>query len=149
MTGDEPHYLVMSQGFLQSGALEQTQPYIYEFKNRVITPSGLETPGTIPDMSNSYTFLGPNGLFNYHNLGLPALLMLPFLLGGVAGAKIAMVLFSSLIVLLAWHLSGLFSRTASVRIMATLACTLSSTLIPSANQIYPDLLGGTLSFTGF
>ena len=41
VTGDEPHYLVMSSGIAKQGSLEQTAPYMEEFKAREIYKHGL------------------------------------------------------------------------------------------------------------
>lgn len=148
MTGDEPHYLIMSQGFLNSGAIEQTQPYLDEFNSRTIVKAGLAPPGTIPDIYNTHAFQGPNGLYNYHNLGLPLILAPAMLLGGVMGAKIMLVLLGALAVVLAWKLSGLLTQDSSVRFYATLATSSTSVVVLGANQIYPDLLAGIVCLAG-
>jgi hypothetical protein len=41
ITGDEPHYLVISSGIVKQGSLEQTAPYQEEFKTREIYKNGL------------------------------------------------------------------------------------------------------------
>lgn len=148
MTGDEPHYLVMAQGFLTSGSLEQTQPYIYEFKHREIVKGGLAPEDTVPSIFNSHTFLGPNGLYNYHNLGFPLILLLPFLIAGVAGAKFTLVVLGALAVVVTWKVAGLLTADSTVRFLATLVCSVCSVVILGANQIYPDLLAGVICLLG-
>lgn len=147
VTGDEPHYLVMTKGLLQ-GSLEQTQIYTDEFRDRAIFPDGLAPVGSLPSPENTHVVQGSRGLFNVHNLGLPLILMVPFLLGGILGAKVAMVFLGSLAVLFTWKISGVFTQNTRIRALATVVACLSSTLIPASNQIYSDVLAGTLALGG-
>lgn len=148
ITGDEPHYLVISSGIVKQGTLEQTVPYKEEFKDREIYKHGLAAKDAQPSAENTHAILGPNGLYNVHNIGLPILLALPFFFGGVAGAKIMMLIFGSFIVVLAWRFSSFFSENKVHRLCAVIAATISIPLIPASNQIYPDILAGLISLTG-
>ena len=71
VTGDEPHYLVMTSGIVKYGSLEQTRPYQDELEKNDLFKSGLPDTHALP---------GPNGFFNVHNIGLPVLLAVSFLL---------------------------------------------------------------------
>lgn len=148
ITGDEPHYLVMSSGIVKQGSLEQTAPYREEFKARKIHKHGLAPEDAQPSPQNTHAVLGPNGLFNVHNIGLPLLLAIPFLLGGVLGAKLAMVFFSALVVMAAWKFSSHFTEDKIQRLWAVIAATISLPLIPASGQIYPDVLAGLISLVG-
>lgn len=148
VTGDEPHYLVMSNGIIQYGSLEQTAPYKEEFKAREIYKHGLAPEDAQPSPENTHAVLGPNGLFNVHNIGLPLLLAVPFLLGGVLGAKLMMVFIGSLVVIAAWKFSSHFSENKIHRFWAVIAATISLPLIPASNQIYPDILAGLIALIG-
>lgn len=148
VTGDEPHYLVMSSGIVKQGSLEQTEPYREEFKAREIFKHGLAPEDAQPSPENTHAVLGPNGLFNVHNIGLPLLLAVPFLFGGVVGAKLIMVFFGSLVVIAAWKFSSHFSENKIHRLWAVIAATISLPLIPASNQIYPDVLAGLIAITG-
>ncbi|MDF3054877.1 MAG: rane protein [Gammaproteobacteria bacterium] len=148
VTGDEPHYLVMSSGIVKQGLLEQTAPYREEFKAREIYKHGLASEDAQPSPENTHAVLGPNGLFNVHNIGLPLLLAVPFLLGGVVGAKLFMVFFGALVVIAAWKFSSHFSENRAHRLWAVIGATISLPLIPASNQIYPDVLAGLIALTG-
>lgn len=148
VTGDEPHYLVMASGIIRHGQLEQTIPYQEEFKTKAIYKSGLAPADAIPSPQNTHTVQGPHGLYNVHNVGLPLLLAVPFLLGGVIGAKIFMILASGLGVVLAWKISALFSQQTNNRFWAVVAVAVALPLLPASNQIFPDLLAGLLALTG-
>src|SRR5512139_2875207 len=91
VTGDEPHYLVMAKGIGKYGSLEQTLPYREEFEKDEISKFGLGPYGAEPTPENAPVIAGPHGLFNVHNIGLPLLLALPFMVGGIVGSKIFMV----------------------------------------------------------
>jgi hypothetical protein len=147
VTGDEPHYLVMASGIVKNGTLEQTEPYREEFKTRKICP-GLAPKDAQPSPNNTHAFLGPHGLFSFHNIGLPLLLAVPFLFGGVVGAKLMMVFFCSLVVIAAWKFSSHFSDNSIHRLGAVIAATISLPLIPASNQIFPDALAGLIALTG-
>lgn len=148
ITGDEPHYLVISSGIVKQGSLEQTAPYREEFKAREIYKNGLAPEDAIPSPDNTHAILGGNGLFSVHNIGLPFVLAVPFFLGGVVGAKILMVFLGSLVIVCAWKFSSLFSENENHRLWAVIAATISLPLIPASNQIYPDVLAGLISITG-
>lgn len=148
VTGDEPHYLVMANGIVQYGSWEQTNPYNEEFTTRKIYRHGLAARGALPVPANTHAVSGPHGLYNIHNIGLPFLLALPFLWGGVIGAKIFMVLCGALVVTVIWKYSSIFSESQTQRFWAVLAVTISLPLLPAASQIYPDLLAGLIALVG-
>jgi hypothetical protein len=148
VTGDEPHYLVISSGIVNYATLEQTKPYQHEFKTKAIFKAGLALPNAIPSPQNTHTTQGPHGLYNVHNIGLPILLALPFLIGGVLGAKLFMVLVGCLTIAIVWRISGIFSNNTTHRFLSTLATCIAIPLIPASNQIYPDILAGTIALCG-
>lgn len=140
-TGDEPHYLVMANGLAQHAALEQTLPY--QDANQPGQPQRFNLPP-----GDMHTVVGPRGLYNIHNLGLPVLLALPFTLGGANVSKLFMIACGAMVVLSAWRISGLFSGDTGTRRLAVLASCIGAPLIPAGTQIYPDLLAGLLALTG-
>ena len=146
--GDEPHYLVMADGIGRYGSLEQSLPYKDEYLSKKIYKHGLGKPGTETSAENFHVVQGPNGVYNVHNIGLPILLTIPYLLAETEGAKLMMIAAGALVVLGAWGFAGLFAGTQTQRFRAVLAVTLSMPLIPAANQIYPDILAGVLALAG-
>lgn len=140
-TGDEPHYMVMANGLARHGALEQTIPY------QDATRPGQARHFNLPP-ADTHAIAGPRGSFNVHNLGLPLLLAVPFVVGGVNVSKLFMIICGAGVVLSAWKISGLFSSDTGARRLAVLASCIGAPLIPAATQIYPDLLAGLLSLTG-
>jgi hypothetical protein len=148
VTGDEPHYLVMADGIGENGSLDQTLPYKEEFKKKNIYKPGLAAQDVEPSAENTHAIPGPHGFFSVHNIGLPLLLTLPFLFGGVVGAKLFMIFFGAAGVVLTWKITGLFSSEKKHRYWSTLAVCVSLPLIPASSQVYPDILAGLLSLTG-
>jgi hypothetical protein len=148
VTGDEPHYLVMASGIARHGSFEQTVPYSEEFRKKEIYKPGLTPSNAVPSLQNTHAGQGPNGLFNVHNVGLPLILSLPFLLGGVMGAKIFLILVGGLAVVVAWKISGVLVANPQTRFLSTLAVCVALPLIPSSNQIYPDILAGIIALSG-
>jgi hypothetical protein len=147
ITGDEPHYLIMTSGIIHDGTLEQTTPYAREFAAREIYPGILAPAGATPTPSNTHAIESKNGLFNVHNIGLPLVLALPFLIGGVAGAKLFLVIASSALAILAWKLTAYAGISARQRASAVIAATCGLPFLPAASQVYPDLLAGIIALT--
>ncbi|WP_371232166.1 hypothetical protein ACAW63_05285 [Pseudomonas sp. QE6] len=145
VTGDEPHYLIISQSLASYGSLELTRAYEDEFASHQLVKEGLAAPGTPAADSNTHAAGGANGRYSFHNIGLPLLLTIPFALGGVWAAKLFMVLLSTLGVLLSWRIAlhaGLDRRLAT---LGVLALTAGLPLVPAAGQIYPDVLAGSIA----
>jgi len=145
VTGDEPHYLVMADGLLPTLEIEQSGPYIREFRTRTIYPGGLAPREAVPDENNTHAVAGPRGLFNVHNLGLPVILAAPYLVLGELGARLTMIAVGagivSLLTLIA--LSAGLDRRRVYLIVTPLVVGLP--LLPASTQIYPDLPAGLFS----
>jgi hypothetical protein len=139
ITGDEPHYLVMTSGFIRHWSFEQTLAYAEEAKTHDIFKARL------PDM---HAERGPNGLYNVHGIGLPILLAVPFAVYGVLGAKIFMILTGVGVVATSWAISGLFTTNRLNRLCSVIAVCIGMPLIPASNQIYTDIPAGAIALWG-
>lgn len=148
LTGDEPHYLVMADGIAKHGTFEQTLPYQDEFQNKRFYPQGLVGSASADADVLGDARRGPHGMFNVHNVGLPLLLALPLLVGGILGTKLFLILISGLIVGVAWKASGEFSDAEGARFWTVAALCLSLPFIPAANQIYPEILAAVICLFG-
>lgn len=148
VTGDEPHYLVMTEGLIKYQSFEQTKPYKDEFESRTIYKGGLAPAGAEPRPENTHAVIGPNGLFNVHNIGLPILLIIPYLLGGIWGAKALMIAIASATIYVVWRIAERIDENDSNKFWIVLLCCFSALTIPHANQIYPDLPAGLISLIG-
>lgn len=148
ITGDEPHYLVIADGLLPTFELEQTGPYTREFQNRTIVAGGLAAKSASPTPSNTHAEIGPHGLFNVHNIGLPALLSIPYLLGGEIGARFAMIAMGALAIFLILKMLSLSGISARGQAAIAVPLCIALPFVSGATQIYPDLPGGALCLLG-
>jgi len=147
ITGDEPHYLVIANG-LAGFELEQTGPYTREFRDKTIYPNGLAPSDAVPNPSNTHAQEGPRGLFNAHSIGLPIIIMVPYLLGGEVGARLTMIALGGMIVWLLTQILLLTTLSPRLRFGILLPLVIAMPLVPAATQIYPDLPGGLLCLLG-
>lgn len=149
VTGDEPHYLVMADAIVHDQSFEQYAAYQREFDSRAIHAPGLAPPGATPDPTTTHAVEGPNGLYNVHNIGLPLVVSVPFLVAGSGGVKVFLVLATSLIVVLAWRWSALFTDSTRARVLAVAVVGSSAPFLAGGNQIYPDLLAGVIALYAY
>lgn len=146
-TGDEPHYLVMANGIVTQHSLEQTAPYQAEFRERRFYP-GLAPPGSAVGPLTAQVVLGPHGAFSIHNIGLPTLLAGPVALGGIAGARLALVAVASLLGWLAVLATGAATGRWWRPLVVSVALTCSLPFLTAAGQIYPDVTAGAVYLAG-
>lgn len=145
VTGDESHYLVMADGLVQDQTFEQTNAYKREFKTKTICSGGLASAESIPSPKNTHAIVGPHGLYNIHNIGLPILISLPYVLTGIIGVKIYLVLLSSLIIIISYKTASLFSESNFTKAVSVIAASFSPNIIVASNQIFPDFMAGLIS----
>lgn len=138
----------MADGLLPTFELEQTGPYAREFRNYTINSFGLAPRGALPTVDNTDAIQGPHGLFNIHNLGLPIILAIPYLFGGVLGARLTVIAIGALVIAFLALIARACGATdkQTFAIMGPLA--LGMPFIPASTQIYPDLPAGFLLLIG-
>jgi len=139
VTGDEPHYLIMTNGIVKYKTFEQTKAYKEEFITREIYSPGLAPKVANPSPENTHALLGENGLFNVHNIGLPLLLAIPFSIGGVIGTKIFMIFMGGLIIFNFWNFANQYFQNKNVNFALLLPIAISQPIVFASNQIYPEL----------
>ncbi len=144
ITGDEPHYLVIADGLLPTFELEQTGPYSREFQTRTIYPAGLAPRDATPNPDNTHAEIGPRGLFNVHNIGLPILLAVPYLFGGEIGARIAMIAMAALVVILLVRLVATTNLSPTRQFLTVLPLVVALPFVTGGTQIYPDIPAGVI-----
>ncbi|RFA22529.1 hypothetical protein B7R25_02590 [Subtercola boreus] len=145
ITGDAPHYLVITRGILIDHTLEQTVPYREAFEQGLFLGSGITEP---PSPANTHAYLGPHGLFNIHNFGLPLLLVVPYALQGVLGVQVFLILVGGIGIVVFWKISGVFTPMRWVRALSVAAVGLAMPLLSSSSQIFPDIPAGVLCLVG-
>ncbi len=147
VSGDEPHYLIMTSGIVRHRTLEQTLPYKEALASKKIPQPGLAPSWAIHAPPDTHALQGPHGLYNVHGVGLPLILAPAFAVAGIIGVKAFLVLLSGITVILGWRFSELFTKDLKVRALAVVTTCFGLPLIPAANQVFPDLLGGIISLS--
>jgi hypothetical protein len=136
--GDEPHYLLISESIISDGDLR-----VYD-DSVTTTPVHLDNPSVAEPIRDVPHVARESKGYSIHGIGLPVVLSLPYLLGGVTGAKFAMAALAALWPFLfyrvVYRITG--SKLLAVLVALTLACGLP--YLAASNQIFPDLLGGLI-----
>jgi hypothetical protein len=125
VTGDEPHYLIITHSLVYDHDLLLTNNYQSSYW-------AADQP---------YHTVGE---YSIHNIGLPLLLVVPYKLAGMAGGRVFMAIVAMCFPLLFYRVlvSVTGSHLWSILVAATVATGLP--FLAAANQIYPDLIGGLL-----
>lgn len=146
LTGDEPHYLMVSDSLSQSGTLDQMAAYQREFKNHKLYSPGLGRSMDQPNAANTHAVFGTHGFFNFHSIGLPLLLTLPYAYAGITGAKVFLVFLSCFLIFWIRDLARFLGADRSAEWATLVLLGSSLPLLVASSQIYPDLLAGALAF---
>jgi hypothetical protein len=132
LLGDEPHYLIIADSVIADGDLNLRNNYLRDFDTHRIF--GLVTP---------HVYNVSRGWMPAHAPGLGILLAIPFGIGGVHGARAAMILFTAA---LPWTLVSWLRERVPRELAAwlTIGLTVSLPLLFDSAQIYPDLAAGII-----
>lgn len=141
VTGDEPHYLMISKAILGGLLFQQSEIYANMPRISELFPNGLSS-------DDWHLVTGPNGRFSFHGLGLPFLLTPAFALFGIVGAKTMTCAMAGMIPILLWYLSGSFVVGPLRRFLAVLGVSICPSILAGGTQIYPDLPAGMLALVG-
>lgn len=148
LVGDEPHYLVMAKALAENFSLDQAAAYISERANPVIFAQTMEPLDPSLSSPATQTFINQSGMFSVHAPGLGMLLALPFLIGGVLGAKVALIAVGAAVVAVAWFAVGAFTTVPWTRFAITAVTAIACPLLYSAGQVYPDVPAGVIVLLG-
>ncbi len=131
---DEPHYLIMTDSIVRDGTLDLRNAYSRQNERREIYPSPL----------NPHARIIRRRWVPYHGPGLPLLLAVPFLAGGIVGAKLALCALAGLLTLALYgFLSGRLPTGPAAWL--TLGLVVCLPFCYGATQIYPDFIGGVFA----
>lgn len=149
VNGDEPHYLIIASGIARFHTFDQKQAYEHEFTTREIAKSNPYNPHLPSNEqatpANTHALQGIHGLYSIHNVGLPLLSALPYLLGGVYAVKLAMILISSTFVTQTYRIVREDVEGEWAPALMTAAVTIPAFHLAAASQIYPDLVAGGIA----
>ncbi len=143
-TGDEPHYLVISDALVSDHSPDVTAAYYREFENPRWYPLGLGNPTEALTPPSAHV-VGTDGRnFSWHGVGMSVLTAVPVWLVGEMGARLVAIAIGACGVLVSWVLAGVFTPSRRAQTWAVASVALSYPILLASTQIYPDLLGGIL-----
>lgn len=131
-SGDEPHYLAITQGLWLYHTIDQHRVlYHHDFF------------AYYPRLMSSHSVHRGERLYPLHYLGFPAFLLPGFAIGGARGAQMMTALVAVLVCWRAWRLcrrvAGPIAALVTVGVLG-----LSAPFVLNAGAIYPDLLSALL-----
>lgn len=150
LSGDEPHYLVISDALWSFRSFDVSAAYLKEALIPNFYPLGLAPEGVSlgTDWSWGHVVESTNGVFSWHGVLIGWLLAVPLGLFGILGAKITMIALGAGIVFVVFLLSGLITESVQLRFVMSLVVALTYPLLLASNQIFPDLPAGGLALLG-
>ena len=131
ITGDEPFYLLTTQSLLQDGDLDLRQQYAQRsYESFFDHPGGLWQQ-SVPREDG--VLLSP------HNPGLSVLLLPGFVIAGLVGAQVQMLVMAALTFALTYVLVVSLTRESLWSWAATMLIALSATAFIYSTEIYPEI----------
>jgi hypothetical protein len=128
-TGDEPHYLIVTQSLLQDGD--------FDVRNNYENRDYLEYyPDIIPD---PHVIVRGERWYPVHALGLPLLVAPVYALGGRTGVVMLLALFTVAGLRILWsvlHLAGFSPRATAV---STAVAAFTLPVLAMAGQVFPEV----------
>jgi hypothetical protein len=137
-SGDEPHYLVVSQSLIDDGDVDVKNDYL-ERRYRAYYRGPLE-----PQVNERiFTRTSPHW-YSIHGVGLSAVLVPAFWADGAHGATVAMVVIGLIVLVLTFLWARRFTDEAWPAAVATGALALSPFFLGLEGRIFPDLPAAAL-----
>lgn len=144
VTGDEPHYLVMTYSLIKDGDFDVKNDYALQ-RYHSYYPGNLD-PGfrVNPDL---FKPTSPH-IYLVDGVGLPALIA-PFVaVAGPRGASAVLIAVALLVLLLVWRWTLLVTHDERAALFATLVVFVSVGFIGLAGYIFPDMILAALLLGG-
>jgi hypothetical protein len=138
-TGDEPHYLLAAESIAYDGDVDLTNDYAS--RDRVLRVVNFFPLG---HNLQAFDYTGDGKLRPVHGVGLSVLLAPAVALGGLTGARIAMVLIAALLADQLYRLLRDLGLRRRYRALAWVAAMFCMPVLAFSSQIYPELPGALL-----
>jgi len=150
LSGDEPHYLIISDSLWSFHSFDVSAAYIKEALIPQFYSLGLAPDGVLlgSDWSWAHVVESSNGVFSWHGVLVGWLLALPLGLFGIMGAKITMIALGAGFAGVVYLLSGQIFTSVKTRLVVSLVLVLTYPLLLGSNQIFPDLPAAGLALLG-
>ncbi len=137
LSGDEPHYLAITQGLWLYHTLDQHRVlYQHDFF------------AYFPHLMSSHSLHRGPHLYPLHYLGLPLALLPGFALAGAPGAEVTALLIALLVCWRALHVCARVAGPVAASI-SVVGMGLAAPFVSNAPTVYPDLLAALLLVLGY
>ena len=137
-TGDEPHYLLVSESIIHDGDVDVKKDYL---ARRYLSYYA----GHLDPHVNTRRFtLASRHWYSMHGVGLSAVLVPAFWVDGAHGATVAMVVVAVIVLVLTFLWVRRFTSKAWLAAIATGALGLSPFFLGLEGRIFPDLATAAL-----
>jgi hypothetical protein len=139
LSGDEPHYLVITQSLLLDGDID-----IRNNHRRHDYQSFYQG-----ELAPHFQRLGRNGaMYSVHAPGISALVLPAFAVAGYRGVVVLLVVVGAAGTAVAWWVAWLATKRTDAAWFAWAVVTLPVTAVFNSFTVYPDGTGGVLPLTG-
>lgn len=134
LTGDEPHYLIITQSLLEDHDIA--------IQNNYDNGGYLAFyPGDLSEDLHLHSVRDIQGdLISIHGFGLPLLLCVPFALGGLIGARLFMALVGALSACIMLKILMRLGFSRKISLLATLSAFVTSPLIFYGYSVYTEMV---------
>ncbi|EMN46534.1 putative membrane protein [Leptospira weilii str. LNT 1234] len=135
ITGDEPHYLMISESIRKDGDFNLKNNY-EEDRNtkKIIGPVDVE----------NHTIAKDGKLYSIHSIGTSCVALIGYSIFGITGARISLALLAGLIPFLFYQLGKIFRLSPEEAAITAVFYSVSLPFPMAAGQIFPDLPTGIL-----
>lgn len=135
ITGDEPHYLMISESLRSDGDFDLKNNYEEDhFSRKIIGPVDVENHTTSKD----------GNLFSIHPFGVSILALPGYILSGIQGARIDLVVLTGILPFLFYAIGRIFCLSRKESVVLAILYSISLPFPLAAGQIFPDLPSGVL-----
>lgn len=162
ITGDEPHYLIVTDSIVSDLDLEVSNNYLKhpatsEINNIISNPlkskvSAKEFSERINSQKGiwEHWHTNPNGFrengtYSIRSPALPIILSIPYAIGGISGAEITMLILASLLPFIMFRVLYYITKKLWLSTWFSVALGIGMPLASSQRMIYPDLCVGFIS----
>jgi hypothetical protein len=135
--GDEPHYLLVAESIAFDGDVDLRNDYASRERTLRVTDK-------FPLDPHAAEYKGSDALRPVHGVGLSAVLAPAVALGGLTGARIAMVLLAALLAHQLYRLLADLGFRRRYAVGAWVAVALCLPLVAFSSQVYPEIPGALL-----
>lgn len=143
ITGDEPHYLMISESLAADGDLDLKNNYDQDAKtNKIIGPVDVENH-TVFVPSNTANN-GNKKFYSIHSIGTSLLSFIGYKTFGILGSKIALTLIAGILPFLFYSMGRSLRLSQTKSAFTSIVYSVSLPFPMVAGQIFPDLPSGIL-----